>query len=167
MPKSKNASPAPAMKLLTTVKAIDAAILDIHNRGTSLQADMHVAACSVLKHVGTHHDVRIVAKLLAAMPEMSRKNALKAWFEHFGPVAFGKGDEIVFVRDKATLLGDGMATQFWKFQPEQEYKAMNIISWCEQQIKKLETDQAKTGADHSGLIMALKTYQAPVAPTQQ
>lgn len=167
MPSKKTTTTAPAMKLLTTVKAIDAAILDIHNRGTSLQADMHMTACSVLKHVAQHHDVRIVAKLLAAMPEMSRKNALKAWFENFGPVAFGKGDEIVFVRDKATALGAAMAMAFWKFQPEAEYKAINIVSWCEQQIKKLELDQTKTNADHSGLIMALKTYQAPVAPTQQ
>ena len=42
MTKTANATPAPAVKLLVGVKAIEAALKSIFTRGRTLQDDMHL-----------------------------------------------------------------------------------------------------------------------------
>jgi hypothetical protein len=157
---TKNAAPAsPAVKvtLLTTVKAIEAAILSIHERGTSLQTDMHIAACSVMRHLGKHKDIRIVMKLLNAMPDMARKNSLMLWFETFGAVKF-EGKEATFVKDKPTKMADAMAKPFWKFKANEgvPYEALDVVALINSTIKKLEKDTKETKIDHTATIHALR-----------
>jgi hypothetical protein len=164
MSAKKNATQQPAMALLTSVAAIDKAITAIHKTGQQLQLDMHTVACSVLKHLGKNGDVRYVLKLINAMPEMSRKNGLMAWFEHFGPVTFTEDKGVVLathVKDKKTLLGDAMAKPFWKFKANEgaPYEPIDMQAWAAQQIKKLEKDAKETKRDHTHLIMALKGYK--------
>jgi hypothetical protein len=143
------------MELYTTIQAINEACANFHTQGQSLQGEAHKIACSVLHHVGEHGDVRVVAKFLQTMPEMSRVNALKAWFEEFGPVAFDtKG--ALFVKDKATKIGEAMAMPFWKFKVEAPYVPVDAAKALDKLIKRLVKDTKETGTDHSVTIQALR-----------
>lgn len=161
--KKANATTAPAIKLLVGVKAIEDALMSIHRRGQTLQQDIHVAACSVLQHLGQHSDIRMVAKLFNAMPEASRKNAMRDWFAAFGPVTFD-GDTPVFVPGGKVKLGDAMANPFWKFSPEKPYQAIDVAALIASTIKKLEKDAKETKANHAPLIAGLEKL-IPAAPT--
>lgn len=145
------ATAAPAMKLLVGVAAIETALKAIFAKGQSLQDDMHLAACSVLQHIGKHSDVRLVNDLLAAMPEASRKNAMRDWFAKFGPVTF-EGDKPAFNRNGKVYLGDAMAKPFWKLVPEKPYEPLVVDKFIAAMIKKLERDAKETKRDHSVLI---------------
>ena len=64
------------MKLITVSADIAKAILSIQRRGTLLDADIHIAACSVIQHHATHGDSTLADKLVLAMPKGARKLAL-------------------------------------------------------------------------------------------
>lgn len=164
------------MTAKTTIKLykaneIDARIVLLHKNGQRLQTEMHKLACSVLLHVGESGDVRVVQKFLAAMPEMSRTNGLRNWFEQFGPVKFNVSEDgvetVVHVKGGKTKLGDAMAKPFWKFSAKegQPYEPIDMQKYIEQQMKKLEKDAEKTGRDHSAVLAALK--MAVTAPAVQ
>src|SRR6185312_15120942 len=100
----KASTPA-TIKLIDGESAIKKALASIQTRGATLQRDIHTAACSVLAHVGKHSDIRLVTELLKALPDMTRKNAVKAWFEFYGPVTFAEGDVIKFNASNPVRLG--------------------------------------------------------------
>lgn len=145
---------------LYAAKDMDAKIAAFHKRGQSLQQEAHKLACSALLHVGKNNDVRVVGKLINAMPEMGRANALRGWFEAFGPIAFGEGDSISYVKGGKVKLGEAMKTPFWKFAPEPPYVALDMAKWFDQQVKRLEKDAEETGVDHSAIIGGLRKLQA-------
>ena len=153
-------------KLYTTAAEIDAACVSFFKRGNALQAGAHKLACSVLRHVGEHGDVRVVSKFIASFPDMARVNAVKAWFEAHGPVTFENAGVVNYVKGGKTRLGEAMEIPFWKFAPEAEYKPIDPAKALNSLIAKLEKDAKLTGADHSGLILSLKTIRANSATTQ-
>ena len=163
MPKKTETAAAGAPKaapvkitLLTSLKAIDAAILSLHERGQSLQTDMHIAACSVLAHVGKHRDIRVLHKLLNAMPDVTRNNSLRLWFETFGNVKF-EGKDIVLTSN-GIKLADAMKKPFWKFKANEgvPYEAIDVAALIASTIKKLERDSKETSIDHSAVIHTLR-----------
>jgi hypothetical protein len=143
------------MKLYETAAQIDAACIAFFKKGVTFQTEAHKLACSVLKHVGEHGDVRVVSKFIASFPELSRVNAVKAWFEAHGPVAFDK-DGVSYVKGAETRLGVAMETPFWQFSPEKPYEPVNAAKALEALIKKLVRDAKLTGVDHSATITALR-----------
>ncbi|OSI20088.1 hypothetical protein [Bradyrhizobium canariense] len=169
--KKANATATPAVKpvaaatatvkLLVGEKAIKDALMSIHRRGQTLQQDMHVAACSVLSHVEKHSDIRLISALLAAAPEMTRKNALKEWFVKFGPVTI-EGDEVEFVKGKGCDLKTAMLTPFWTLLPEPEYKAIEVEKFLDKAIKQLARDEKELGKP--GLHTALMHKLASLKP---
>ena len=142
-------------KLYETAAQIDAACIAFTKKGASLQAEAHKLACSVLRHVGEHGDVRVVSKFIASFPELARVNAVKAWFEAFGPVAFDNTG-VSYVKGGKTRLGEAMEMPFWKFSPEKPYEPVNPAKALEALIKKLVKDAKLTGIDHSATIADLK-----------
>lgn len=143
-----------AMVLLDTTKDIDNALESIKRRGGTLQGDIHVAACSILMHLDKHQDIRIVERLLSAMPDMSRKNAMRDWLAHNGPVMFD-GDRPQHVKGKAVSLAAAQGTPFWKFSPEKPYEPLVISKAIEQLIKKLQKDEKETHVSHGAIILGL------------
>ena len=143
------------MQLYNTLAEITEACNKFYARGQSLQTEAHKIACSVLAHVEQHSDVRVVAKFLATMPELSRVNALRSWFEEFGPIAFEKGNPL-FVKGKATHLNLAMAMPFWKFKVEEPYVPVDAKKALENLIKRLTKDAKHTGIDYSSTIQALR-----------
>jgi hypothetical protein len=162
MTKPTKAVAAPSMKLFTSVAAIEAALKSIFTRGQTLQTDIHIAACSVLKHIGEHSDIRLAKDLLSAMPEASRKNAMREWLATFGPIMF-EGDAPVFVKGGKVKLGDAMAMPFWKLVPEKPYEAIDLPKFMASMVKKLQKDQKETKVDHSQLIRKIEALST--APT--
>lgn len=163
---SKNEA-KPALALLASVKAIEAGIASIHTIGQTLQSQMHIVACSVLKHLGKNGDVRLLMKLVEAMPDMSRKNSLILWFETFGPVQYDtKNKSFVYIKAQAVKLGDAMAKPFWKFKANEgaPYEPLDMAKYIDQQISKLEKDAKEGKRDHTALINALRSYKAGQMP---
>jgi hypothetical protein len=146
---------AATFTLITGTADIEKALASIKTRGAALQQDIHKAGCSVLAHVGKHKDIRLVTKLLDAMPDMARKNAIKAWFESFGPVIFAEDGKIAYHPATSLRLGDAMAMPFWRFKPEQAYVPMNVGQALDQLIKKLEKDHKETGNSHLAIVAGL------------
>jgi hypothetical protein len=141
--------------------AIDKAILSLHKRGQALQNEMHKIALSVLSHVNEHKDVRVVAKMLSAMPEVSRTNALRAWFENFGPVVFGEKDAVMH-RPKNVNMQAAAEMPFWKFQPEAPYQPIDVEAKLAALIKALTKDETETKRDHHDVINVLSALKAKV-----
>lgn len=153
----------PAIKLYETVAEIDAACVKFHGKGQTLQTEAHRIACSVLVHVAKHGDIRVLVKFLASFPELSRVNAVRAWFEEFGPVTF-QGNTPSFARGKATRLGMAMEMPFWKFKPEAEYQPVDVAKAIDGLIKKLVKDAKETGCNHSATIAALRKVPVEAGP---
>lgn len=168
--KTKTAYKAPAMSALQTgLPAITKALTSIKTRGVKLQNDVHIAACSVLRHVGEHKDVRVVQSLFDALPASYRTNALRDWFVAYGPIQFDK-NKPVFVKDKTTDLTLAMSDPFWLFSVEPAYVPVNAMALIDATIKRLTSDQEKAGTHHGALIAgleALKTVAAPAVPANK
>jgi hypothetical protein len=77
---------------------------------------------SVLAHVGKHRDVRLVTRLIEAVPGRY-KSALKAWFEAFGPISFA-GDKAQHKHNRI-LLGDAIEVPFWLAERKSRKKVSN------------------------------------------
>lgn len=179
-------SKTPATKSVT-LKLINSAdiskrIAAMRKSGTKLQNEMHLIACSVLACFGENNDVRkatnFVLEMASAMPEMSRVNALKQWFEAHAPIRFATPDEIkagapaaVYVKGGKYRLGDAMATPFWKFKAKEgvEYKAVDIHAEIKRLLAKIETHnkgavENNTQPIDAGIVNALSMLQAGVLP---
>jgi hypothetical protein len=153
------------MQFYNSEAEIDAAIIRFSKRGQTLQQEAHKIACSVLKRLGETSDVRIVMKFIVGIPEMGRANAVRDWFAHFGPVAFDQKGAI-FVKGKATRLGEAMDEPFWKFSPEKPYQPIDPAKSLERLIKALHKDQKVLGTDHSELIASLCQIRVNSATAQ-
>lgn len=153
------ATDSTALVLIKGADNLNAAIKAVQETGQTYQKSVHQLAVSILYHVGEHGDTTVVKRFIEAMPESTRSNGLRAWFEHFGPVKFDRdapsGTEVVqFVRGKPALIGDADAKPFWKFKAHEgkPYEALDMEKWLTSVIKKLEKDAKEAHRDHSGLI---------------
>lgn len=156
-------------KNLYKADAIPARIALLHKNGIRLQDEMHKLACSVLLHVGTTKDIRVIHQFIAAMPDMARTNGLRAWFEAFGPVKFTEVDgleQITFIKPGTIKLGEAIAKPFYKFSANEgkPYVALDLTAYTEQVIKKLQKDADETGRDMTPMIEAIKAARAVLVP---
>lgn len=89
----------------------------INAGGKELEALLHQLACSVLDHVARTGDVKLVNRLIAALPEFMRTNALRAWFDLFGSIDF-VGGRAKSQRVGKVMLEEAIAIPFWKLPSE-------------------------------------------------
>lgn len=154
-------------ELLKSESAIKASLATIGADGVALQRRVHIAACSVLKRLGEHNDIRLVSALFLILPASYRTNALRDWFAAYGPIAWEQ-NKPVFVTGKEAKLGAAMVDPFWKFKPEQAYVPADAQKLIDAVIKKLVADQDKGGTHHGATIAALElAKQANKAVTIQ
>lgn len=160
MKKTEYVAPT-ADKLLKTNQAIDKAIASIKVRGVKLQNDVHIAACSVVKHLFDHKDIRMVHKLMEALPASYRTNAMRDWFTAFAPVAWDKNKPVFNSKfdlsDPERCIRDALLNPFWLFTEEAAYMPVDVVALINSVIKKLDNDTAKSGgkADHADLVAKL------------
>lgn len=129
----------PAFKIIEGAKAIDTAIKSIATRGKSLERDIHVAAVSCLMHADQHGDVTLAQKLVDAVPQLARKNALRDWFLAHGKFSYDmEGKVLTYNKKGVTLQEDAINTPFWEFKPEPEYKPFDMQAAVLQLVARAE-----------------------------
>lgn len=146
---------APVFNLITGSKAIDTAIKSIATRGKSLDKDIHIAAVSTLMHADEHGDVTLAQRLVDAIPQSARKNALKDWFLAMGKFSYDTQNKtLIFNKQGVTMKDKAIATPFWAFKPEPEYKPFDINAAIAQLVTRAnkavnngdDVDQTKLAA---------------------
>lgn len=116
-----------SLKLLTGATAINTAINSIQNRSKKLAQDIHVCAVSCLMHADQHGDITLAARLVQALPDMTRKNALLDWLQAFGKFGWdADAKALTFDKTKKTNKEGACETPFWVFKPETEYKPFDL-----------------------------------------
>ena len=139
------------MKLFTTKATLVAAITEISVTGKKLDEMIWVAAVSVLAHVEKHGDVTIAQTLVDAMPKGSRVNALLAYLEEFGKVAWDSAEKkLTFVKTNKTNIDGAMAVSWTEFKPEPPYQSMTLEGAVAALIKKAQ-DRADAGDDRDNI----------------
>lgn len=121
-----------------------AAIASIQRRGESVQLDIHLFLVAVATRWASTGDVRpaikMVNKLIDALPSGIRSNAIKAWIETY----------LGFKWDQAGMFTPGdmkhadlsikklANIRWWEFKPEPEYKPMDFTAAVLTLIKKAD-----------------------------
>ncbi len=80
-----------------------------------LRQDLHQVACSVLAHVEKYGDVRLIDRLIAAVPAFMDTHPLMDWFTVFGPVEFVNGKTKYKARGQ-TAVEVAAALPFWTIE---------------------------------------------------
>lgn len=141
---AKTAKPvkAKAIGLLLTTEAINTAISSIEKRGKALESDIHVCAVSIIAHTEKHGDITLANRLINAIPNLARKNALRDWFQAFGKFSYSQdAKEMTYDKRKSTNETEAAAMPFWEFKAEAEYKGLDleqaILSLIERAEKRI------------------------------
>lgn len=130
---------AGSVVVLTAAADVNKLIDSIQKRGLALQADCHRAAVAALYHADKHGDVTLMQRLLTALPDMARRNALIAWAITFGKFkASEDGKSVDYNKVQQTDLDAGATTPFWEFKPEKPFTAFDLGAEIEKLIKRAE-----------------------------
>jgi len=160
------------MKLITDGTKLKAAIKSIANRGKKLDADIHVAATSVLEHVKQHGDTTVVASLVSAMPKSARRKALIHWVKAFAPISVeqDKSGKVtaklnpIREADKSDFaIEDAFETPFWDFTPEKEVKPMTfekLMAYVEKHAVEID---GVSDEEAAAMLTALNTIHGNMA----
>ena len=144
------------MELIKEVKAINAKISSIAKRGASLDADIQLAACSVLAHIDQHGDVTLADRLVNAMPKSGRKLALVEFMLAFGKLAVLKanskenkaaiesGRVFAYAKDKDTDIEGAIAKPWYEFKKE---AAVSEAFDVQASVKAILTRMAKAAKE--------------------
>jgi hypothetical protein len=140
MEQVKKETPVIKIKLITGSTELLKAIADVNLKGKALETLIHTVAVSILVHVEKHREVSLANKLIEAVPNLARKNALRDWFIAFGKMTYDKETQVM-VFSKTATTNDKDATQnpFWTFKPESEYVPFDLIAATNNLIKIAET----------------------------
>lgn len=135
------------MKFLKDVKAIERETAVFKLNAKTLQGQSHLIACSILKvwaETGNvAHAVRLTNDLLEAMPDMTRSNAMKAWFETFAGFVWDVKEKVFkYHKERTTIdvasVQSAVREPWWQFKPEAPYKPIDIDALMESLIKRAE-----------------------------
>lgn len=135
-------------KLITDTSKLNTLIDSIKKRGNTLQDDIHRAACSIIAHVVAHGDVMPARRLVDAVPQMTRKNALLAWFEQYGPLRYDTDSkELVYDKTKkdSVDIDSAKLVPFWEYKQEAEYKGMDFVAELAKLVKRAEKARKEYG----------------------
>jgi hypothetical protein len=108
---------------------IAARVSKIVTGAQNLQADIHLAACSILDHTREHGDYTAGEALLNGLPNGQRVKALAFWFRHFS------NGKLTFKRDEATKLYVGV------LQKARDDADFRIDEACETSFADLTNEQ--------------------------
>lgn len=120
---------------------------------------VHECALQVLEHLGHHHDIRLVSRLLDAVVGSRVKTALAAWFTTHGPVSFDANGVVKFERSKPIKRGEANASPYWKFYPAPERKTFDPLAELEKllrSMKKAEGHSTLPSNEHRSLMAELE-----------
>lgn len=128
------------MKLFTTTATILSAITDISVTGKKLDQMIQVAAVSCIDHLGKHGDITLTNKLVEAMPNGSRVNALRDYLGTFGKMVYNEDTkEFDYSKEAKTDVAGAMQIMWTEFKPEQPYVAFDLRGMMLAVLKKADT----------------------------
>lgn len=153
-------------KITTDGKLITKMLGDVQKRSGELKGDVHILACSVIAKAIKDGDAtqatHMPDALTEALGEAWRLNALRQWFEAFGPFKWHAKDgdkpagfKIDKDRRKAMVkdmddLGeaeylDKLVTvkTYWEFKPESEFKPFDLVAM----LGRIVSEAKKKAAD--------------------
>ena len=139
---------------ILTVSAIGEVLEKIATTARALQSQIHQCAVSALSHTFEHGDFRSVTRLLNALPNGQRVQALAVWFTHFSnnALTIKKVSGSFSVVLDSSKLGDEMQRlEMLEFAMEQDYgtftkEAKPTAMTLEKLVKWLES-KATAGDD--------------------
>lgn len=164
---------APAVKLITDVKALDAAIVSIGKRGKKLDDDIQLAGLSCIAHTEKCGDIGPVNRLFLALPKGARKNAFAEWALMFGKYVLNEGATrkempFLFGKEKVTNMEGAQDKPWFECKPEQDVlTVVDIPGMVAALLKRIQKDQEKypdAEVKGSHLVDALTTALAAGAP---
>lgn len=114
--------------VITDGIALNTLIKSIGGRGKLLDRDIHRAAVSALWHGFQHKSTAHAEMLLGAMPQVSRKNALRAWLLDMGCFMVKDDGKTLGINKEVHAAGfkleqEAIDTPFWKYTAEPEVLA--------------------------------------------
>lgn len=147
-----------SFKMIEGAKAIDTAIKSIATRGKKFEADIHQAAVSVLVHADKHGDITLAQKLIEAVPNLARKNALREWLMAFGKFGYDSENKTMTYNGKgSTLVEEAIETPFWVFKPEKDETLFDLNAAIHNLIKRAENAAAKGAKVPAAQLNKLRT----------
>jgi hypothetical protein len=155
------------MKLITDKAALVTFIGSIETRGSRLDKDIQRAALSVINHHANigKGDVTLINRLVSAMPNGSRVNALRDFIQTFSGASYDDETKLfVHTKGKKANLAKATEVMWTEFSPEKGYKPVeDAAAMLASLVKKLEADRKKMGAASKvdpAFIAALKAVPA-------
>lgn len=160
---AKAAKPA-KVEILTTAAKVNEAIAKISKAGKAFEKLIHSAACSVLYHADKHGDITLANKLIEALPNMARKNALRDWLMAYGKFAYDATNKaMIYDKTKTTDQSAAEAEPFWTFKPEAAYKPLDLMAEIKRLVAKIDahdkmaqTDPKKAGEVDAQLALKVR-----------
>ncbi len=169
------------MELLKSVDQMTKAINSIKARGAKLETDIHICGVSVLAHADKHGDTTLCDRLVQAMPNGVRRNALVSWMLAWGSIAkldtrddkeaiaagrlFKKDKSKKF--DQASAEGESWTAHKPEPHPLTVFDAQKAVHGVLARIQKLGADEtvtvehmAEALAEARSLVEALETLEA-------
>lgn len=139
---------APA--LITDAGKLTAHIDGIARRGKKWDADVQLAALSVIAHLDKHGDITLVNRLHLAMPGGARRASLSQWLLNYGKCSANTGPnkrEVPFVYDKTkTTDMDTAVTVSWyeagapERDPDELVEVLPMLNRLIARMKNSNTD---------------------------
>lgn len=144
-----------ASELYTTSKAINAATNTASKVGHNLQLEYQRIACSVIKHLDAHKDIRVVRHMMDTLPEGMRKKSMSAFLDKFASVSFVDNEEtgkqeINYNKDKASNLVGALVFPWWKAATESKYIPFNLEVELQKLIHRAEGKLKKGVSEDKG-----------------
>lgn len=145
-------------------KAIARLIEGVKRAANSARDRIALCCACCVGHIVVHGNVTVISNLIEAVGPGFRNNSIKKWFLAMAPVVWekrGDDEKAQFYLDqsrikaaKAELKKDSkafysalMAEPPWVFDPEPEFKPVNVVGLLKALCKRVETAQSEHGDD--------------------
>lgn len=148
-------------KLITDIKALNAAIKSIAGRAAKLDADIQTAAVSCLNHIELHGDVRPLNDLRNALGQGHRRNALDAWALTFGKVTANgdpqskKTSAYLYDKEGSTDLAGAQAEPWFSFKPDQDADQVFNV---QKAVRAILSKAAKKNVEDTAFLQSLTRF---------
>jgi hypothetical protein len=167
----------------TDGKRITKMLESVLSRGSKLMTDVHVLNLCLLARAIDHSDADGASRLVNGLGGGFRRTAIINWMIAYGPFKWTKdkdkvkyplGGKLTFdgdkaeqcKKDRASILKTAEADPFWEFEPEKEFKGIDILGLIKSTIERAEkaeqeadTPEKKAKLKLKGLVQLRKVYK--------
>lgn len=141
--------------LYKNTKQINTAIANAVKAGNAVQVEYQRIACSAIKHLEEHKDIRVIRHLLETLPEGMRRKSMSAFFDKFASVSFSQNEEtgkteVTYNKDKKSNLVAALTFAWWKAAVESQYVPFDLAVELAKLINRAESKLKKGVSSEKG-----------------